>query len=45
MLFSLFFYYKTGGLFVLVLIFSILVDYSLGILIHKASTSYRKKFG
>jgi alginate O-acetyltransferase complex protein AlgI len=40
---SLFFYYKTGGLFLFVLIFSTLVDYTLGILIHQASSNARKK--
>ncbi len=44
LLVSLFFYYKTGGLFLFVLIFSTLVDYSLGFFIHYASSSTRKKF-
>jgi alginate O-acetyltransferase complex protein AlgI len=40
---SLFFYYKTGGLFLFVLIFSALADYTAGLLIHSANTSLKKK--
>lgn len=40
---SLFFYYKTCGLFVSILLFTTLSDYTLGHLIYKASTRSRKK--
>lgn len=40
---SLFFYYKSGGYFFTLLIFSTLVDYTAGILIFKSKTNLRKK--
>ncbi|MBI5219848.1 MAG: MBOAT family protein [Bacteroidia bacterium] len=40
---SLFFYYKSGGGFVGLLVFSTLMGYSLGILIGKASSKLKKK--
>ncbi len=40
---SLFFYYKTCGLFVMILLFTTLSDFSLGHLIYKAATKGRKK--
>ena len=43
-LISLFFYYKTGGLFLFLLIFVILVDYTCGILIHRSGQRYKKRF-
>lgn len=42
---SLFFYWKTSGLFFLILIFSTFSDYYLGILIHRAKKIKWKKFG
>jgi len=44
MLASLFFYYKSSGIYVLVLLFSICVDFYLGGLIYKATTQQRKKW-
>ena len=41
---SLFFYYKSGGYFFTLLIFSTLVDYSLGNLIYKSSKNNVRKF-
>lgn len=40
---SLFFYYKTGGLFVLILIFSTIIDFFIGLAIYNAKTPLRKK--
>jgi D-alanyl-lipoteichoic acid acyltransferase DltB (MBOAT superfamily) len=40
---SLFFYYKTGGLFLFILVFSTCVDFFLGKAIYHAPTSLRKK--
>lgn len=40
---SLFFYYKSGGYFFTILIFSTLVDYSLGLLIYNANKRSLKK--
>ena len=40
---SLFFYYKTGGLFVFILIFSTIVDFFIGLAIYHAKTGARKK--
>jgi D-alanyl-lipoteichoic acid acyltransferase DltB (MBOAT superfamily) len=40
---SLFFYYKTGGLFVIILIFSTIVDFFIGMAIYNAKTQTRKK--
>lgn len=42
---SLFFYWKTSGLFFLILVFSTFSDYYLGNLIHRAKTIGWKKFG
>lgn len=41
--FSLFFYYKTGGLYFFLLIFSTLVDYNLANRIYQAASQRRKK--
>lgn len=43
-LFSLFFYYKTSGLYFFILLFSTLIDFYLGLAIGKASRHSRKKF-
>jgi alginate O-acetyltransferase complex protein AlgI len=40
---SLFFYFKTGGLFLFLLIFVTLVDYTCGLLIHNSKTRFRAK--
>jgi alginate O-acetyltransferase complex protein AlgI len=40
---SLFFYYKTGGLFVTILIFSTVFDFFVGLAIYHAKTPIRKK--
>jgi D-alanyl-lipoteichoic acid acyltransferase DltB (MBOAT superfamily) len=40
---SLFFYYKTGGLFVIILIFSTIIDFFIGLAIYSAKTKGRKK--
>ncbi len=40
---SLFFYYKTGGLFVFILIFSTVFDFYVGLSIYNAKTPLRKK--
>ena len=40
---SLFFYYKSGGYFFTLLVFSTLVDYTAGLLIYKSSTKFKKK--
>jgi len=42
---SLFFYWKTSGLFFLILVFSTFSDYYLGNLIHRAKRKEWKKFG
>jgi alginate O-acetyltransferase complex protein AlgI len=42
---SLFFYWKTSGLFFLILVFSTFSDYYLGHLIHRAGKKGWKKFG
>jgi len=42
---SLFFYYKTSGLFFMILVFSTFSDYYLGNLIHRAKKLGWKKFG
>jgi alginate O-acetyltransferase complex protein AlgI len=42
---SLFFYWKTSGLFVLILVFSTVSDFYLGKLIHQAGRKGWKKFG
>jgi len=41
---SLFFYYKAGGLFLFILIFVTVVDYSCGFLIYKSKRSAARKF-
>jgi D-alanyl-lipoteichoic acid acyltransferase DltB (MBOAT superfamily) len=41
--FSLFFYYKTGGLYFWILVFSTLVDYGCGNAIFKSSRSWEKR--
>jgi D-alanyl-lipoteichoic acid acyltransferase DltB (MBOAT superfamily) len=41
---SLFFYYKAGGLFLFILIFVTIVDYSCGLLIFKSKRSVGRKF-
>ena len=43
-LISLFFYFKTGGLFLFLLIFVTIVDYSCGLLIHQAGKKLTRKF-
>src|SRR5512141_1399364 len=40
---SLFFYYKTGGLFLFILIFSTVVDYYIGLAIYHARSKAGKK--
>ncbi len=40
---SLFFYYKTGGLFVLLLIISILINYTIGIKLFRSKTLIRRR--
>ena len=40
---SIFFYYKTGGLFFIILIFSTLVDFFIGKAIFRAETKHNKK--
>lgn len=42
-LMSLFFYYKSGGYFFTLLIFSTIADFTLGQLIYQAKTDFRKK--
>ncbi len=42
-LFSLFFYYKSSGLYFLLLLLSAVSDFSLALLLHKASRDVRKK--
>jgi len=41
---SLYFYYKAGGLFFLILIFSTLVDYFIGIGIHSSRSQQKRKW-
>lgn len=43
LVFSLFFYYKSSGLFFILLIFSTLVDYTLGLLIGQSSIKWERK--
>ncbi|MDD3892492.1 MAG: MBOAT family protein [Bacteroidales bacterium] len=43
LLFSLFFYYKSSGYFFVLLIFSTLCDYVLGLLISKSTINWRRK--
>jgi alginate O-acetyltransferase complex protein AlgI len=40
---SLFFYYKTSGLFVLILVFSTLVDFFIGKGLHKSESTFKRK--
>jgi alginate O-acetyltransferase complex protein AlgI len=40
---SLFFYYKTGGLFLFILVFSTLADFAVGLFIYSASSDVKKK--
>ena len=40
---SLFFYYKTGGLFLILLLIVTLIDFSCGLLIHHSKTQFRRK--
>jgi alginate O-acetyltransferase complex protein AlgI len=40
---SLFFYHKTSGLFVLILVFSTFSDYFIGLLIHASDKQWRRK--
>jgi len=42
-LISLFFYYKTGGLFLFLLIIVTLIDFSCGLMIYKSETRIRRK--
>jgi alginate O-acetyltransferase complex protein AlgI len=41
---SLFFYYKSGGLFLFLLIFVTLIDFTCGLLIHHSRTKYMRRF-
>jgi D-alanyl-lipoteichoic acid acyltransferase DltB (MBOAT superfamily) len=43
-LISLFFYFKTGGLFLFLLIFVTVIDYSCGLLINRAGRKWTRKF-
>lgn len=43
-LISLYFYFKTGGLFLFLLIFITVVDYTCGILIHRSEKRFTRKF-
>jgi D-alanyl-lipoteichoic acid acyltransferase DltB (MBOAT superfamily) len=43
-LISLFFYYKTGGMFLFILIFVTVVDYSCGLLINRSKRNLARKF-
>ena len=45
MIVSMFFYYKTSGLFVLILVFSTVSDYLLGLFIHNADKQWLKRIG
>jgi alginate O-acetyltransferase complex protein AlgI len=40
---SLFFYYKSGGLFLLLLLFVTLIDFSCGLLIHRSRTKFWRR--
>jgi len=44
LLMSLFFYYKAGGLFLFVLVFVTIIDYTCGRLIHRSDTKAGKRF-
>jgi D-alanyl-lipoteichoic acid acyltransferase DltB (MBOAT superfamily) len=41
---SLFFYYKSGGLFLFLLIFVTIIDFTCGLLIHKSATKFSRRF-
>ena len=41
---SLFFYYKSGGLFLFLLVFVTLIDYSCGLLIHRSERKAARRF-
>jgi alginate O-acetyltransferase complex protein AlgI len=41
---SLFFYYKSGGLFLFLLLFVILIDFTCGLLIHHSRTKFMRRF-
>ena len=43
LLVSLFFYYKTGGLFLFLLLFVTIVDFTCGLLIHRSKTRFWRK--
>jgi D-alanyl-lipoteichoic acid acyltransferase DltB (MBOAT superfamily) len=43
LLVSLFFYYKTGGLFLFLLLFVTLIDFSCGLLIYSSKTRFRRR--
>lgn len=43
LLVSLFFYFKTGGLFLFLLVFVTLIDYTCGLMIHKSATKAGKR--
>ena len=43
-LISLYFYFKTGGLFLFLLIFVTVVDYTCGLLIHRSEKKFSRKF-
>ncbi len=40
---SLFFYYKTGGLFLFILIFVTIIDYTCGLLINRSERKFGKE--
>lgn len=42
-LFSLFFYYKSGGLFLFLLIFVTIIDFTCGLLIHNSRTRFMRR--
>ncbi len=44
LLVSLYFYFKTGGLFLFLLVFVTIIDYTCGILIHRAEKRFSRKF-
>lgn len=43
LIFSLFFYFKASGLFFILLIFSTICDYALGLLIHSSQVKWKQK--
>ena len=44
LLISLYFYFKTGGLFLFLLVFVTVIDYTCGILIHRSEKKFSRKF-